>query len=605
MSEPFRRVSVFLLYALMLAPSISLFRVWPLNSAMVDGLSMVLVGLLVAVVFFARKSLFLRFNQASLYFVGFIAALVVSVWLNEYSYEASWRWYLISLFFCVVVTLAACEWKAIAVQSFHSALAASLWMGCFAYGVMSLLKYYGVLEGLFPWVAPSGARLSGIWFQPNLTTTICWLGILAASVSLSGNERKGWFIVSVIVFGWVVACAASRMSWVMAVGLFALLLVSQLPRFSDEDSRIAKKWLFWGVITVVIMMFAVPLVNIPLREFLAQAGLLHSGSVVSLADRDVAQDTARLLELRKLLASLGQFSSLELVFGVGPGNYPAFSFSASPGLSPDGFVSATWLHSHNLFTMIFVEFGLIGLLLLIGLVGKIIWVALTSPYGRQHFFSVGALGLLFIHSNLEFPLWYPWFLIVCCLLLVDLFKVREIKGDSKALKPVVGGSFAAMVVALVLNVGYQYLLIVDVASEPDPGAEEFQSLALLANDSLMGPYAILRKYRDFPPERANLNWQLREVRRMEAWQPRDLVLLREYSLLVLKGDVEEACAAAEATAYRHPYSAPIMLEHAVKAGTLQPEGILRLAGCIEKGLAPRGQTIPSVEAINQKRLTNR
>ena len=137
----------------------------------------------------------------------------------------------------------------------------------------------------------------------------------------------------------------------------------------------------------------------------------------------------------------------------------------------------------------------------------------------------------------------------------------------------------------------------------DPNEEQYLSLSLLANDSLMGPYAILRKYRDFAPESTNLDWQLNEAQRMKAWQPRDLVLLREYSILVLKGDVDEACNAAETTAYRYPRSAPIMLEHAIKSGVLTPQQTIRLANCIEMGLAPRGETIPSVQQKNQRSLS--
>jgi len=550
-----------------------------------------------------QKDAYFRFNRSLYFFLSLIAALGVSVWLNGYSYDAAWRWYLISLFFCVVITIAGCEWKAESSKSFHSTLVASLWIGCLVYGVMSLLKYYGVLELFLFWMEPSLGRLSGIWYQPNLTTTTCWLGLLAGAVWLPGKSRPGWFIASVIVFGWVIASAASRISWLMVVGLLALVIVSQLPRFRAEETRVAGRWLFWGVVAVGVMLFIVPFINSPLRDWLVQIGILQSGATVSLLDREVTHDAARLTEFRKLLSSLGGLSALEWLFGFGPGNYPAFSFQAESGIAPENLLSATWLHSHNLFTMIFVELGLAGLTLVTSFVGIIAWMALTRNFSLRHFFSVGALGLIFIHSNLEFPLWYPWFLMLCCLLLVNFFDVREVRGDSRALKPAVGVGLLIMVVALFVNVGYQYLRIVDVALDPEPKAEEYQSLALLANDSLMGPYAILRKYRDFPPESINLDWQLRESRRMKLWQPRDLVVVREYSLLVLKNDLEGACEASQAAAYRYPPAAPIMLEHAVKAGTFDPAGILTIANCIEKGLAPRGETIPSVEAKNRKRLS--
>ena len=592
-----------ILYALMLVPAVSLFRVWPLTSAVVDSLSLILVGLFAGVVLMTREDRYFRFNLPFLFFLSLIATLIVSVFLNEYSYESSWRWYLITLFFCLMVIVAGCELKSRDSEKFNFVVVGSIWVGCFVYGVMSLLKYYGGLKGIFQWMDPSSGRLSGIWFQPNLTTTTAWLGVLAGAVYCSKKSRLVWFSTSVVILGWVIACSASRMSWLMASGLLLLVAVSHLSGYRSAEARVAKLWLMSGVVAVIAMLVIVPPLNALIRELLSDLGILHDTLSISLLDRDIAQDSARLTEFSKLISSLGGLTTLEWLFGIGPGNYPEFSYSAEALIAPENLISATWLHSHNLFSMMFIEFGLVGLTLVIGLLALIVKKALSSRFDQRHFFSVGALGLVFIHSNLEFPLWYPWFLVICCLLLVNLFDVHEVRGESKSLKPAVGAVFIAMVLALFLNVGSQYIGIVKVALDPQPGDDDYQSLALFANDGLMGPYAVLRRYRDFPPESLNLEWQLNEARRMKLWQPRDLVVLREYSLLVLKGDVKGACSVSRDVAYRYPPSAPIMLEHAVKSGNIQPSDVVMIAKCIEKGLKPRGETIPSIDARNRKAVS--
>ena len=91
---------------------------------------------------------------------------------------------------------------------------------------------------------------------------------------------------------------------------------------------------------------------------------------------------------------------------------------------------------------------------------------------------------------------------------------------------------------------------------------------------------------------------------MKNWQPKDLVVLREFSLLVLKQDVSEACEVAEHVAYRYPRSAPIMLDHSLLAETLSPVQIAEMANCIERGLAPRGETIESMQKKNQAEMSN-
>ena len=591
----------------MLTPAFGLFKVWPLSSFVTTGLTLLCAGLLFGIVLVARRDSSFRFNTAVFLFLGLVTALAVSVALSDYTYETTWRWYLIAFIICIMALVAASELKAYNPQRFHNTLSQLLWFGCFVYAAISLLKYYGLLTLVFSWVeAPSG-RLAGVWGQPNLTTTTCWLGLLAGAVVFAQKHQKGWWYASILLFGWTLACAASRMSWLMVVGLFALALVSRLPRYRNEeglgDTRGASRLLVKGIAIIVILLLVVPLLNQPLRETLVSFGLLDQSSMVSLAGRDVFHDSARLTEFSKIFSVADTFSWPQWLVGVGPGNYPAFSYHADMSLPPEGLVAGTWLHSHNLFTMVFVEFGLVGLAVVLAFVVSIVLAALKAPMNLPRFFSIGGIGLLFIHSNLEFPLWNLWFLVLFCLLATNLFDVKEIKGDSAWLKPVVGFSGSLMVLALLLNVGYQYARITDVAMNSQRDKQDYQALAFLANDSLMGPYAVLRKYRDFAPETTNIDWQLLEVRKMKAWQPRDLVVLREFSLLILKQNVNEACKVAEHSAYRYPYSAPIMLDHSFLAETLSPAQITDIANCIEKGLAPRSETIQSMQKKNQAKIS--
>lgn len=572
--------------------------------AITAGLALLCVGVFFGIMLSTRQDSSFRFNNAVFLFLWLVVALAVSVMMNSYAYETTWRWYLIAFIVCIMVVVAASEFKAYSPQKFHNDVSYFLWIGCLVFGVMSLLKYYGFLALIFPWIEPSGARLSGMWAQPNLTTTTCWLGLLAGVMVVSRSHRKAWWYASILVFGWTLAVAASRMSWLMVIGLLALIFVSRLPRYQLKETLGASRSLAQGIALVVVLLLVVPHLNKPLQETLATLGLLEQTSTSSLASREVFQDHARLTELSKVFAAADSFSWSQWMFGVGPGHYPAFSYRSDMGLPPVGLVAGTWLHSHNIFSMVFVEFGLVGLTVVLAFMVSIASVVLKTPMTVSRFFSIGGIGLLFIHSNLEFPLWYLWFLVLFCLLLTNLFEIKEFKGDSPWLKPVVGVSGLLMVLLLLVNVGYQYLRIAEVASTPQRDKQDYQALAFLANDSLMGPYAVLRRYRDFAPESTNIDWQLLEVRKMKAWQPRDLVVLREFSLLILKQDIHGACTVAEQSAYRYPHSAPIMLEHSLLADLLSPAELTDIANCIENGLAPRGETILSIQEKNQNRIFN-
>lgn len=587
----------------MLVPIVALFEVWPLSSGLTSGLTLLFVGIFLGTTVGTKRDRILQYNAGVYFFAAIVGGLAISVLGGSYALDATWRWYLIALIACLFTLVAASELKACNPKRFHNVLSRYLWLGCLAYGILSILKYYGFLSLVIPNVEPSGGRLTGLWSQSNLTTTMCWLGVLAGSVSLSDRQRKLWY-VSLLVFGWTLACAASRMSWLMTAGLFLLIFVSRLPRFRTAEAEASGRSLFKGVILVFILLFLVPPINQLIRDALVSIEVLEQGKAVSLAERDAFQENARLTELSKVMDSVRDFSWKEWLVGVGPGNYSDFSYRADMSIPPEGLVAGTWSHSHNVFTMVFVEFGLVGLLILIALVASIAIVALKPAMDLSRFFSIGGIGILFIHSNLEFPLWYLWFLSLFCLFLTNLFEVRQYRGDSKWLKPGIGIAGLIMIGALLINTGSQYIQIVQVAMDSRRDRDDFQTLAILANDSLMGPYAILRKYRDFAPESSSIEWQLREAKRMKAWQPTDLVVLREFSLLVLKQDLQEACIVAEKVAYRYPHSAPIMLDHALIAGSLSPSEITRILNCIEEGLAPRGETVVSMQQKNKSKLAN-
>ncbi len=596
------RFLIICLALLALAPVLGAFKVWPLSSAVITGLSILFVGL----AFFASTlnsiDVRLKVNLAVLFLIGIIFSIVASVATNDYGADASWRWYVIIVFMGIVSIIAGSELKSILNKKYNETLAGCLWFGFFVYALLSTAKYYGLLELVVPWMIPDAGRLGGLWLQPNLTTLMAWLGVLSGTVFFSRARRKKTFYFSVFLFGWVVACAASRMSWLMLVGIFILIAVSSAPKYRTNESKSANGVLLPAAFIMGFMLLAVPIINDSFRNVLVDIGWLGESASFSTLDRSLDGSSARLTELKKIVSALPNLSLSQWFFGVGAGNYPIFSHSVELSMPPEELSPAIWLHSHNIFTMIFMELGIFGLCLFLGVMLVVGLEVFRSKFDLRVYYSVGALGLIFIHSNLEFPLWYPWFFFITCLFLTNLFDVISVSTQTKAFKPMLGGVVFLMIVGLLVNVGYQYKRIVNVALDDSPEFDDYQSLTLLANDSLMGPYAVLRKYRDFPPEDDFIDWQLKEARRMKNWQPRDLVLLREYTLLLMKGDAENACESAKSTAYRYPQSAPIMLEHAVKARTLKPEQLLSVAACIESGLEPRDETIPSMEARNLKQL---
>ena len=128
----------FMLLFFMLTPTLAWFKLWPIPSALSLASTILFVGIFFATVLLSNSEKLIRFNAAFFCFLGLIAVLTISVLSNTYSYEASWRWYLIILILSIMVVVAATELKSINPQRFHDELASLLWVGCLVYGVASL-----------------------------------------------------------------------------------------------------------------------------------------------------------------------------------------------------------------------------------------------------------------------------------------------------------------------------------------------------------------------------------------------------------------------------------------------------------------------------------
>ena len=584
-----------LLAAFFIAPVLNIFSIWPLESAVLTGASYVFVALLcLNSAFYARRLGFkvsVPFYFAALLFF----VVVISSMLGDYAFGSSWKWYLINIFSVMFLILFLGSMSEEDKKYLAWQIVTFLWVSAVVLGFVGILKHYGLLSFVFSWLPQDQSRLLGVWNQPNLTSAFSWVGLVSGCAIFVNRKSKFFFWAGLFVLGWVIAGAASRTSWIILLALFFSVLVIRYKKSDTAEAFVFSKILLLSLLAVLVMMAAVPLINVPIKNFLVSAGLLEMSGGASLLDREVLRDSARLSELKKVLAYFPQLPLKDILLGVGPGNYAGFSYKFDMVAVPQNISNGAWLHSHNIFTMLLVELGVIGVSVFSLFVFWVINVFFRQNLELVRLTLMLVLGVIFIYSNLEYPLWYPWFLFLAGMALALVFKSNCFPGQSESLKPISGVVTFFILAMLVLNVGNQYLKIVDVALDDSKGKSGYQQLSLLANDGLMGPYSVLRKYYDYAPESENIDWQLAQVQKMKQWQPRDLVLLREYTLLLMSGDIESACASAKSVAYRYPNSAPIMVDHAVISGSVNMAEVANLAECIDAGLEPWDENLVSIK----------
>lgn len=596
-----RKMLGILLLLFMLVPSALVVKVWPISAAFSDGLALLIGGLLGGVLILRSDASRFALSPVLALLLLFGLALGLSVAVNSYTVPAVWRWYLIFLGFSALLLFGMAEaLEQLGIDRFVALLQRCLWYGITFYAIASLLRYYGVLQLMLTSMQASGERMGGMWMQANLNSMTLWLGLLSAVFCCSWQQNRWQLLGSVFLFGWGIACSASRVSWLFAAGLMLWVAVVSLPPFRTQETLAKRKLLAATVLAVVPLLFVTPYVNTPLSKWLTEEGLVNRDAAASLVERSELRDTYRISEWQKLASAVPDMSVKELLVGVGPGRYTYFSTKNDDKIPVDALDHGMWGNAHSIFIMVFVEAGLVGLAALLVILGSIGWQILKRPVDNNRLFLAGALGLLFIHSNVEFPLWYAWFLMLFGLLLLPLYKNRKVDNDSRKTKPFVGAVSVLITLISLVSVGTSYASFARIGLKENHDIDDYMEVVQLSQHGLFGPYASLWRYREFAPVTVDLESQLSEVERIVNWQPRDLVMLRQYSLYLMADRLEDACNVATQTARRYPGAAPFMIDH-VREKRLAPASDLpKLQACIEDGLSIRGRTLMGVRIENAK-----
>jgi O-antigen ligase len=254
------------------------------------------------------------------------------------------------------------------------------------------------------WIARSGlaGRAVGNLRQPNHLATLLL-----------------WSVVAVVpLLEWARAAAGARQRQLALGLLFALLLFGVLLSGSRTGLVGVTILLLWGLVDSRLsrasraLLIASPLIcaaGWALLEALTvtQGGAAHLGAATRVAEGDPS--SGRFAIWRDTLALIAQNPWL----GVGFGEFNfAWSLTPFPQRHP-----AFFDHTHNLPLQLAVELGLPLALLVLSLLAWGLWQAfdrsrrVAGPEGTALRACFVMVLLMALHSQLEYPLWYAYFLL--------------------------------------------------------------------------------------------------------------------------------------------------------------------------------------------------
>lgn len=273
--------------------------------------------------------------------------------------------------------------------------------------------------------------------------------LLLAGLALSGS-RSGWLYLAVFVaLAWLGRGEPGRRSLRGAIGLLLLFALVQ------------------GLLHMNWVTGATPVVTPTERLF---------GSVSGVDER---------------LALWGMAWRMFLdapVLGVGFGQFAHALFERA--IAGSVLAGALYNHAHNLPMQLLAELGAVGLGVVAWGLGAWLLRNLHQSWNAEQTWLRALLGVLLIHSLLEYPLWYAYFLGIAAFL-IGAGETHTMRLRVSGVARTGFGLMLALATVSLIRIGSDYLAIdraVILSRQPEGVAEVQATLQRLHRESLLAPY---------------------------------------------------------------------------------------------------------------------
>lgn len=422
--------------------------------------------------------------------------------------------------------------------------AAAILVGAMLSAAIQALQFAGL--GFGSGLVSPLARGSGNLGQPNHLADYLWLGI-ASALFLRAEKRIGWLLFIVVVTGLATSSTltGSRSTLLYAFGLTLLSFWSAWHFKLPELRRTA-------VAATTILAFTV------LLQFILAHSEVATTINASLSGerlfREAGTPSQRLQLWRTGLAIFADHPWL----GAGVGHFPYASYITA-ATQPGSIYLGGGEHAHNLIIQMLSEFGILATLFVCALAWRWWQAFIHTEWTAMHWWIAALLLVLGTHSQLEYPLWYVFFLGIACLALG--------LGSQRSMRPEIsrGGRWVILLVLslsamtlVALIVDYRtlentlYARTVDDADRPASSRARLDVLARLHRESLLAHYVPLSYAHQIEVNRETLSDKIAVCEMAIRFSPVDLVTFKLAWLLALDDRKEEAREALHRAIATHP-----------------------------------------------------
>ena len=534
-SAPPARIALALLGLVCVLPFLSpVFRA-PIASFYGEAVAVALG--LTAVALMATRSLWtgVRLPRIGLMFLGFAMLMVLQIALGRAVYgQLNLLGALYVLWAAALAMLGNRLAEVFGAATFAAALAWFLVAGTLISALIGLVQLFGVHTPVAPLMLPQiHGRIYANTGQPNHLASYLCLGL--ASAGYLWSTRRLGLVLAVTVCATllgVLATSGSRAVWLYAAAFLVFSAVMGLLRPSSEFKR--------------LLIFSIAIVGGLLAAQWVMAGLMPQPSIAveTMGARVQTEGMSSPIRMRFWNEAWMMFRDAP-VFGIGFKQFAWNNFLLAgkiPGAAPDEGVID---HAHNLIFQIAAEFGVSGLIVLLGGLGWWGWSMRRAQIDPPLWWMAAVLGVLGLHSMLEYPLWYAYFLGIAAVVMGaaegKASKAYDRPGGRLILSAaVLLGAFAFANVYRDYRVmqSLQRGAISEPTSASGPGDGSVPVLLDMQRSSLFAPFIEFALARRMLLNQEHLEDKIVLNQRAMQFQPSNDFAYRQAFLLALSGDVD-------------------------------------------------------------------
>ncbi|MDP4027726.1 MAG: Wzy polymerase domain-containing protein [Gallionella sp.] len=484
---------------------------------------------------------------------GLISVLLLQWGLGKVVYfDQALLYALYLLFGALLMVLGARLRDCFGMERMALVLAVFLLMGAELSAMIGVLQHYRWPTPLNPVIVMKVSHsVYGNLAQPNHFANYITLGLISLGLLLRLRKLKPGYVAALTVpLLFVMTLSGSRSSWLY------LLLMAGLAWWWTRRDAAQRPLLCYSLLLIGGFAVMHLVVQLP---FMAGA----DGSIDTMRRLfgDGASGAIRLYLWREAGLMFVQSPWL----GVGFGQFAWQHFQLLPVLQ-SGSITGLYNNAHNLVFHLAAEAGSAGLLVLFGSLGIWLYGLRRVVLDAAHWWGHAALGVLAIHSLLEYPLWYAYFVAVAAVLLGALDETRyrlELRHAGRL--SVAAILLLGLMTLAQLRSGYQQLertLAIrpaastssGQASAADGSAFERTRAGLVAvhGGSLLAPYAELLMSSLIEIKEEYLKDKLELNTRVMRFMPTGVVAYRQALLLALAGQQEQARTILEQAIWSYP-----------------------------------------------------